>query len=89
VYRAFRRDRDTRGGGVFICVKKCIPCVNSWADKDFEMIAVEVRGTDAEFTWEIVGIYRARNEGMLVIERLAAITDPLGKYKNRRIIEGH
>ena len=35
------------------------------------MIAVEVKGRDPKFTWVIVGIYRAPNEDMRVIERLA------------------
>jgi hypothetical protein len=33
--------------------------------------AVEVKGTDPKYTWEIVGIYRAPYEDMRVIERLA------------------
>jgi hypothetical protein len=41
-------------------------------DEDFEMIAVEVKGMDPKFTWQIIGIYRHLNEGMQVIERLAA-----------------
>jgi hypothetical protein len=28
-------------------------------DEGFEMIAVEVKGMDAEYTWGIIGIYRA------------------------------
>ena len=43
-----------------------------WVDDDFEMIAVEVKGMDAKYTCEIIGIYRAPNEDMLAIERLAA-----------------
>jgi len=35
------------------------------------MIAVEVTGKDPKYTWEIIGIYRAPNEDMLAIERLA------------------
>jgi hypothetical protein len=69
-YTTFRRDRNTRGGGVFIYVKDYIACMELWEDKDFEMIAVKVKGTDPKFTWEILGIYRAPNEDMRVIERL-------------------
>jgi hypothetical protein len=36
--------------------------------EDFEMIAVEVKGRDPKFSWEVVGIYRAPNEAMRVIE---------------------
>jgi len=36
------------------------------------MIAVVVKGMDPKYTWEIIGIYRAPNEGMLAIERLTA-----------------
>jgi hypothetical protein len=69
----FRRDRSARGGEVFSCVKNCIPCTELWVDEDFEMIAVEVKGTNSKYTWEIIGIYRAPNEDMLAIERLAAV----------------
>ena len=43
---------------------------------DDEMITVEVKGMDPKYMWEIIGIYRAANEDMLVIERLAADTLP-------------
>jgi hypothetical protein len=58
-YTAFRRDRNNRGGGVFICEKKHIACVESRADEDFLMTAVEGKGMDVIFAWEIIGIYRA------------------------------
>jgi len=38
------------------------------------MIAVEVKGINPKFAWEAVGVYRAPNEDMRVIERLAART---------------
>jgi hypothetical protein len=41
-----------------------------WVD-DFEIIAFEVKSSDPKDTWEIVGIYRAPNEDIRVIERLA------------------
>jgi hypothetical protein len=56
------RDSCSRDGGVFICVRNDIDCRELWTDEDFEMIAVEVKGRDQKFTWEIVGISRAPNE---------------------------
>jgi hypothetical protein len=88
-YTTFRRDRNTRGGGVFICVKDFIPCAKLWVDKDFEMIAVEVKGRDPKFTWEVLGIYTAPEEVMRVIERLAARTYYLGKSTKRTLIGGY
>jgi hypothetical protein len=44
-------------------------------DEDFEMMAVEVKGRDPKFTWEVLGTYRVPKEDMRVIERLAAGTD--------------
>jgi hypothetical protein len=85
-YTTFRRNRNTRGGEVFICVKNCIASMEQCVDEDFEMIAVEVRGRDPEFIWDIVGIYRAPKEDMRAIERLAARTDYSGKYTWRSII---
>ena len=43
-YITFRRDRCSRCGGVFICVKNYIDCRELWTDEVFEMIAVEVKG---------------------------------------------
>jgi hypothetical protein len=87
-YITFRRDTSTRGGGEFICVKNYIDCRELWTDDDFEMIAVELKGRDPKFTWEIVGIYRALNEDLRVIERLAAQTDYIGNSMKCSIIGG-
>ena len=57
-----------------------------WVDDDFEMIAVEVQGMDPKYTWEIIGIYRAPNEDMWAIERLAARTLPTRNLTKRSII---
>jgi hypothetical protein len=59
--------------------RTCIACVESWADEDFEMLAVEGKGRDAEFTGEITGVCRAPTEDTRVIERLATPTDGSGK----------
>jgi hypothetical protein len=82
------RDRSARGGGVFICVKKCITCNKLWVDEDFEMIAVEVKGRDTKYSWEIIGIYKAPNQDMLAIERLAARTLLTRNSMKRSIICG-
>ena len=83
-YTTFRRD-STQGGGVFICVKNYTDCRELWTD-DFEMTAVEVKGRDPKFTWEIAGIYRAPNKDMRVRERLAALTDYIGNSTKCTII---
>jgi hypothetical protein len=59
-YITFRRERNTRGGGVFICVKDDIACAELWVDESFEMIAVDVKRRDHRYTLEIVGIYKLR-----------------------------
>jgi len=87
-YITFRRDRCSGGGGVFICVKNYIDCRVLWTDDVFEMIAVEVKGGNPKFSWEVVGVYRAPNEDMGVIERLAAWTGFTGNYTKRSIIGG-
>jgi hypothetical protein len=50
------------------------------------MIAVEVKGTNPKYMWEITGIYRAPNEDMLAIKRLAAHTLPTRNLTKRSII---
>jgi hypothetical protein len=42
-----------------------------WTDEVFEMMAVEVKGGNPKYSWEVVGVYRPPNEDMQVIERLA------------------
>jgi hypothetical protein len=87
-FKTFRRDRHAQGGGVFICVKNNIACSELWVDDEFEIIAVEIKGSDPRCTWEIVGIYRAPNEDIWVIEKLAARTGFLGNSTKRSIIGG-
>ena len=82
-FTTFRRDRHTRGGGVFICIKNNTDGSELWVDDDFEITAVEVKGTDPKYTWEIVWIYRAPNEDRRVIERLATQTGFLGNSMKR------
>jgi len=71
-----------------IHVKNYIDCRELWTDEDFEMVAVEVKGRNPKFTWEVVGIYRAPNEDMRVIERLAAQTGYTGNSTKHSIIGG-
>jgi len=52
------------------------------------MIAVEVKGGNPKFAWEVVGVYRAPNEDILVIERVAARTGFPGNSTKRSIIGG-
>jgi hypothetical protein len=47
-FTTFRRNRHARGGGVFICVKNNITCSELRFDDDFEIIAVEVKGSDSK-----------------------------------------
>jgi hypothetical protein len=50
---------------VFICD---ITCSELWVDDDFEMLAVEAKGSDPKYAWEVIDIYRAPNEDVRVIE---------------------
>jgi len=56
-----------------------------WTDEVFEMIAVEVKGGNPKCAWEVVGVYRAPNEDMRVIERLAAPTGFTGNSTKHSI----
>jgi len=59
---------------VFIFVKNILASIELWVDDDFELIAVEMKGMDPKYPWETTCIYRARNESILAIEILAALT---------------
>jgi hypothetical protein len=82
----FRRDRCTRGDGVLICVKNYIDCRELRADEGFEMIAIQVKGRDPNFTWEILGIYRTPDDDMRIMKKLAARTGYTGNSTKRNII---
>lgn len=43
---------------------------------------------DPKYTWRIIGIYRATNEDVLAIERLAAHTLPIPNLTKQNIIGG-
>jgi len=73
---------------VFICVKNNIACSELWVDDDFEILAIEVKGIDPSYTWEIIGTYRAPNEDVRIIERLAARAGFLGNSIKRSITGG-
>ena len=74
--------------GVFIFFKNIIVYTELWLDYDFDMIAFEVKWMDAKYTWKIIGIYRATNENMLTIERIAARNLPTRNLRKRSIIWG-
>jgi hypothetical protein len=57
-------------------------------DEYSEIITLEVKGSDAKCIWGIIGIYRATNEGIQVIERLSTRTDSLGMSEKRSTIGG-
>jgi len=52
------------------------------------MIAVEVKGRDPKITWGILDIYRAPNEDMQLLEKLADWTGYMGRIMKRSIIGG-
>jgi hypothetical protein len=82
----FRRVRNARGGGVFICVRNNITCSELWVDNDFEMLAVEIKGSDPKYAWEVVDIY---NEDIRVIEKLAERTGFLANFMKHSITGGN
>ena len=53
-----------------------------------EIIPIEIKGLNRNSTWEIVGIYRAPNEDLRAVERLAARTGYTGNCTKRSIIGG-
>jgi hypothetical protein len=70
-FTTFGRDRSARGGGGgFICIINLVAYTELWVHEDVEMIAVEVKGMDPKYSWELIDVYRAPNEDMLAIERL-------------------
>ena len=87
-YKTLRRERHTRGGGVFICVKNYITCAELWVDAVNEMKAVEVKGRTQKVTWEIVGIYTAPKKVMRVLEIFTWRTGYMGSTTKCSIVGG-
>ena len=67
--------------------KNYITCTEIWVDKVYEIIA-EVKGRDPKITCETVGIYRAPNEDMWLLENLADRTGYMGRTTQPTIIGG-
>lgn len=86
-YAVFRRDRGSRGGGVFICVKNCYKSLELWSDAECEMLAVEVQGRNVRDTWEIIGMYRAPGENTKILQKLVERTR-VGTSGSRQVIIG-
>jgi len=57
-------------------------------DEDFEIIAVEINSRNHKHTWDIVGLYRAPNDDMRVLERLVDRTFCARNPEKSRIIGG-
>jgi len=74
--------------GFFVYVKNFIASKDLWLDDDFETITIEVKTMDPKCGWEIISTYRATNEDMLAIERLAACNLPTRNLSKRIIIGG-
>ena len=87
-YITIRRDRYSRGGGVFICVKSNIEIKNTWADDDFEIVAVEIISRSHRHNWEILGVYRAPNDDSKVLERLTDRAEKTTNPNKHSIIGG-
>jgi len=87
-YITFRRDRCSRGVGIFICVKNYIDCRELWINVNFELLAIEVKGRNPKYNREVVGMHRAPNEDMSAIESLVARTGFTRNSTKHSIIVG-
>jgi hypothetical protein len=68
-------------------VKNYITWAELWVEEVYEIAAV-VKGRDPKITWEIVGVYRAPNEDMRLLEKMADRTGYMGRITKRSIIAG-
>jgi hypothetical protein len=57
-------------------------------DEVYEMTAVEIKGRDPNIKWEIVGICRAPNEDVSLLEKLAYRTGYMRRTTKHSIIGG-
>jgi hypothetical protein len=66
--------------------KNYIICAELWVYGVLEMTEEEVKGRDPKITWEILGIYRAPNEDMQLLVKLADQTGYMGRTMKCSII---
>lgn len=80
-YKLYRRDRKTRGGGVFLCVKSALYVRNSWFSNNLEILGMEidVLGNPVE----IIACYRPPNDGYEILDE---ISDRLENRNGRSIL---
>jgi len=64
-------------GRVFICVKNNIAFPELRVDDKFEIIAVDVKGSDRQCTWERVSIYSVTNQDVGCVNTNRAEWSPI------------
>ena len=79
-FTVHRRDRGSRGGGVFIAVKSALTNSRLWVDETYEMISVKV--TCDKTNIQIVGIYRPPREDSKIIDKLEMYLRDQSNTKN-------
>ena len=72
-YITFRMDRCSRGGGVFICFKNYIDYRVLLTDEVLEMIAVEAKGGNPKFSWEVVGVLQSSKRGHASYRKITSL----------------
>ena len=73
-FEVYRRDRASKGGGVFICVTKRFSSSLIKKDNEFEIICVEVEDKVSRRKIQIIGAYRPPGEDLALVERLQEMT---------------
>ncbi len=78
-----RRDRNSRGGGVFICVKEDIEIRLEWVSREFEMMGIEIITSGTVL--EIIACYRLPSDGYDILDDIIQRT---GNENDRPIVIG-
>ncbi len=67
-YKILRRDRNSRGGGVFICVKEDINIRLDWVSREFEMMGIEIITSGSVL--EIIACYKPPSDGYDILDNI-------------------
>lgn len=67
-YIIHRRDRGSKGGGIFISVKETYASYVNWKDDQFEMMSVNVIVGKA--TLQVIGIYKPPRSDLKIMDQL-------------------
>ena len=71
-FTIYRRDRNIRGGGLFICIREDIHSNLMWLDENSELLCVKIYRKQSHKALNIIGGYRKPGDNFFILESLCS-----------------